>query len=101
VSQDIQKLVSANSRDRHAWDLLGQSLGLQGETLRSLRAQAESAALRRDFVAALDLLRSAQDLARNRARQGTLKREDEMEASIIDARARSFQTSRREQMLQR
>ena len=101
ASQDIQKLVSANSSDRQAWDLLGQSLGLQGEALRSLRAQAESAALRSDFVAALDLLRSAQDLARNRARQGTLKREDEMEAAIIDARTRSFQASRREQMLQR
>ena len=50
---------------------------------------------------ALDLLHSAQELARNRARQGTLKRSDEMEAAIIDARMRSFQASRREQMLQR
>lgn len=101
ATQDIQKLVSANSRDRQAWETLGQSLGLQGDTLRSLRAQAEGSALRGDFATALDLLRSAQDLARSRARQGTLKRDDEMEAAIIDARARSFQASRREQMLQR
>lgn len=101
ATQDLEKFVSANARDRYAWDMLGQSLGLQGEALRSLRAQAEGSALRGDFAGALELLRSAQELARNRARQGTLKRADEMEAAIIDARMRSFQASRREQMLQR
>ena len=98
---DMQKLVSANNRDRQAWDLLGEALGLQGETLRSLRAQAESSALRWEYVGALDRLRAAQELARNRARQGILSRSDEMEASIIDARVRVFQSARREQTLQR
>ena len=97
---DMQKLVSANNRDRQAWDLLGEALGLQGETLRSLRAQAESSALRWEYVGALDRLRAAQELARNRARQGILSRSDEMEASIIDARVRVFQSARREQTLQ-
>jgi len=101
AAQDMQMFVSANNRDRQAWDLLGQALGLQGDTLRSLRAQAEASALRWEYVGALDRLKAAQDLARNRARSGTLSRSDEMEASIIDSRARVFQSARREQMLQR
>jgi predicted Zn-dependent protease len=101
AAQDMQKFVSANARDRQAWDLLGQALGLQGEALRSLRAQAEASALRWEFVGALDRLKAAQELARQRARAGTLSRSDEMEASIIDTRARVFQSARREQMLQR
>ena len=101
AAQDLQKFVSANNRDRQSWDLLGQALGLQGETLRSLRAQAEASALRWEYVGALDRLKAAQELARSRARAGTLSRSDEMEASIIDTRARIFQSARREQMLQR
>ena len=101
AAQDMQMFVSANNRDRLSWDLLGQALGLQGDPLRSLRAQAEASALRWEYVGALDRLKAAQDLARNRARSGTLSRSDEMEASIIDSRARVFQSARREQMLQR
>ena len=101
AAQDMQMFVSANNRDRTAWDLLGQALGLQGDALRSLRAQAEASALRWEYVGALDRLKAAQDLARNRARNGTLSRGDEMEASIIDSRVRVFQSARREQMLQR
>ena len=101
AAQEMQKFVSANNRDRQSWDLLGQALGLQGETLRSLRAQAEANALRWEFVGALDRLQAAQELARTRARNGTLSRSDEMEAAIIDARARAFQSARREQVLQR
>ena len=101
AAQDVQMFVSANNRDRQSWDLLGQALGLQGDALRSLRAQAEASALRWDYVGALDRLKAAQDLARARARSGTLSRSDEMEASIIDTRARVFQSARREQVLQR
>ena len=101
AAQDMQMFVSANNRDRQAWDLLGQALGLQGDALRSLRAQAEASALRWEYVGALDRLKAAQELARSRARSGTLSRSDEMEASIIDTRARIFQSARREQMLQR
>jgi predicted Zn-dependent protease len=101
AAQDMQMFVSANNRDRTAWDLLGQALGLQGDALRSLRAQAEASALRWEYVGALDRLKAAQDLARDRARNGTLSRGDEMEASIIDSRVRVFQSARREQMLQR
>jgi predicted Zn-dependent protease len=101
AAQDMQTLVSANPRDRQAWDLLGEALGLQGETMHALRAQAEASALRWEYVGALDRLKAAQELARNRARQGTLSRGDEMEAAIIDARARVFQSARREQTLQR
>jgi len=84
AAQDMQMFVSANNRDRTAWDLLGQA-----------------SALRWEYVGALDRLKAAQDLARNRARNGTLSRGDEMEASIIDSRVRVFQSARREQMLQR
>ena len=101
AAQDMQMLVSTNPRDRQAWDLLGEALSLQGDALRSLRAQAESNALRWEYVGALDRLKAAQELARHRARQGNLNRTDEMEAAIIDSRVRVFQSARREQTLQR
>ena len=101
AAENLQKLVGTHPRESQLWDLLGQALGLQGDGLRSLRAQAEASALRWDYVGALDRLKAAQELVRARARTGQLSRSDEMEAAIIDARARLFQSARREQMLQR
>jgi predicted Zn-dependent protease len=101
AAEALQKLASAHPRERQLLDLLGQALGLQGDSLRSLRVQAESSAMRWDYVGALDRLRMAQEIARTRARTGSLSRSDEMEAAIIDARVRVYQSARREQVLQR
>ena len=72
-----------------------------GDGLRSLRAQAESRAVRFDLMAAIDRLLAAQDLVRQLVRQGGLSRTQEMDAAVIDTRLRQLRQARREQTLQR
>ena len=61
------------------------------------RAEAEAFAAQLDWQAALDRLRSAQELSRRAGAGGR----DHIEASIIDARAREMQSLLREQALER
>jgi predicted Zn-dependent protease len=93
--------LSSHPRDGHAWELNGQALDLAQEPLRSLRAQAEARAVRFDYVAAIDRLMAAQDLAKKWVQQGKLSRAQEIDASIIDTRLRQLRLLRREQTLQR
>ena len=74
---------------------------LAQDPLRSLRAQAEARAVRFDFVAAIDRMMAAQELARGLVAQGKLTRAQEIDASIIDTRLRELRQLRREQTLQR
>jgi predicted Zn-dependent protease len=101
AAHNLLEWVALHPRDAYAWELLGQALGLQGDSLRSIRAQAESLALKFDFAAAIDRLIAAQELAREWGRKGRLDRAQEMEAAIIDSRLRTLQLARREQTLQR
>lgn len=98
---DLDVWLGKHSRDAWAWELSGQALEKSGQTLRSLRAQAESRAVRFDYVAAIDRLLAAQDVARDMARQGRLSRTLEIDAAIIDTRLRQLRELRREQTLQR
>jgi predicted Zn-dependent protease len=84
-----------------AWQLLSSAYEQQGDTLRAIRAQAESRAVELDYSAAVDRLKAAQELARNMAREGRLDRGGHIEASIVDARLRALENLRREQALQR
>lgn len=101
AANNLLEWVALHPRDAYAWELLGQALELQGDSLRSIRAQAESLALKFDFAAAIDRLIAAQALAREWGRTGRLDRAQEMEAAIIDSRLRTLQLARREQALQR
>ncbi len=101
AAQDLLGWVALHPRDAQGWELLGQALNLQGDTLRAIRAQAESLALKFDYAAAIDRLMAAQELVRQLARSGRLDRGQEMEAAIIDSRLRTLQIARREQTLQR
>jgi len=97
ASERLQTWVSTHPRDGQAWTLLSRAWTAQGQTLRAIRADAESHAAELDYQAALDRLRGAQDLVR---RSATGSR-DYFEASIIDARAREMQSLLREQALER
>ncbi len=85
--------VASHPRDATAWRALSSLYGAQGEALRALRAEAESAVAVLDYVAARDRFKAAQDLAR----QGGGRPADHYEASIIDARARDIDARVREQ----
>ena len=97
ASDRLQTWVALNPKDSQAWQLLGQAWAAQGQTLRSLRSEAESHAAHLDYQAALDRLRAAQEFSRRNP--GTQR--DHIEASIIDARAREFVSLLREQALER
>jgi predicted Zn-dependent protease len=96
ASDKLQTWVTLNPKDALGWMLLSQAYAAQGQTLRSIRSEAESRAAQLDWQGALDRLRSAQELTR----RGTAPR-DHIEASIIDARARDMQSLLREERLQR
>jgi predicted Zn-dependent protease len=96
ASDKLQTWVALHPRDAQAWQLLSQAYAAQGQTLRSIRADAESRAAQLDWQAALDRLRAAQEFARRGAGA-----RDHIEASIIDARAREMQSLLREDKLQR
>jgi hypothetical protein len=62
----------------------------QKNTLRAIRAQAESRVAVLDYAAALDRFKAAQEAARSGANA------DHIELSIIDARARAVLTLQRD-----
>jgi len=91
VSDSLQTWVTLHPEDAHAWQLLAQAWQVQNQPLRALRAQAEAQVAIRDFGAAQDRLKAAQDLARRSGSQ------DYIEASIIDTRLRAVTELLREQ----
>ena len=91
VSDSLQTWVTLHPEEAHAWQLLAQAWQAQNQPLRALRAQAEAQVAIRDFSAAQDRLKAAQDLARRSSGQ------DHIEASIIDTRLRAVTELLREQ----
>jgi predicted Zn-dependent protease len=96
VSSRLQSWVPLHPRDAEAWLLLSQAYTAERQTLRALRAEAESYVARLDYAAALDRFRAAQEASR---RMGSAR--DHIEAQIIDARARQVASLLREQALER
>jgi predicted Zn-dependent protease len=88
--QDLQTWLASHPQDAAAWGVLARGADALGLTLRALRAQAEERAALGDLDAAIDRLRGAQQVARQRGR------EDFIEASVIDARLRQFEAQRRQ-----
>ena len=93
--------MAQHPRDAQGWELTGQAQEAMGERLRSLRSLAESRAVRMDWVAGIDRLLAAQDLARQMAKTPGLTRAQEVDSAIIDTRLRQLRELRREQTLQR
>ncbi|HEX2544782.1 MAG TPA: peptidase M48, partial [Ramlibacter sp.] len=96
AAQRLQTWVANNPRDGGAWQVLANALAAQGQSVRAVRAEAESRVAQLDYTAALDRFKAAQDLVRRGTGGG-----DHIEASIIDTRARQVESLLREQALER
>ena len=101
AASELSIWLNQHPRDASAWLLQASAYELQGDGLRSIRAQAEARAMELDYSAAVDRFKAAQALAHQMASEGKLDRGGHMEASIIDARLRDLERLRREQALER
>ena len=95
VASRLQSWVAERPKDAAAWQLLSSAYTAQGQSVRAVRADAESRFAELDYPAALDRFKAAQGLMRSSP--GTA---DYMEGSIIDTRARQTEALIREQALQ-
>jgi predicted Zn-dependent protease len=102
VAQALQEWVVAHRYDAQAWQLLSGVYAVQGQLLRSIRADAEAQVVRLDYAAAMDRFRAAQDLMRkNEAASAGSTGQDHIESSIIDTRRRQVELLLKEQALDR
>jgi hypothetical protein len=76
--------------------VLASAYAADGQTLRSIRAEAEAQVAHLDYAAAVDRFKAAQDLVRRSGASG-----DHIEASIIDTRARQVESILREKALEK
>lgn len=97
AAQRLQTWVALHPRDAQAWQLLAAAYAAQGQTMRSIRAEAEAQVAHLDYQAALDRFKAAQELARKAGPRAG----DHIEASIIDTRSREVELLLREQTLER
>jgi predicted Zn-dependent protease len=95
VSSRLQDWVAAHPKDATAWQLLATAYGSQNQTVRAIRADAESHAAQLDYAGALDRFKAAQGLMRSSPGSA-----DYVEGSIIDTRARQVESLVKEQALQ-
>lgn len=95
VSGRLQTWVAGHPKDAAAWQLLAVAYGNQNQTVRAIRADAESRAAQLDYAAALDRFKAAQSLMRSNPASA-----DYVEASIIDTRTRQIELVLKEQALQ-
>jgi predicted Zn-dependent protease len=85
----LQTWTSLHPRDANAWAQLGRGWLASGQTLRALRAEAESRIAVGDLTGGIDRLRAGQRMAR------ATSSADFIEASVIDARLREIETQAR------
>jgi beta-barrel assembly-enhancing protease len=88
--EGLQSWTSSHRGDALAWNELSACAERQGQTLRAVRAQAESRAALGDWSGAIDRLRAGQRLARSGATP------DFIESSVIDSRLRELEGQRRQ-----
>jgi predicted Zn-dependent protease len=95
VSERLQTWVTAHPGDAMAWQMLAVAYGQQNQTVRAIRADAESRVAQRDYPAALDRFKAAQAMMRSQPGSA-----DHVEGSIIDARARQVESLVKAQALE-
>ena len=95
VSGKLSTWVARYPRDSGAWQLLAVAYGNQNQTVRAIRADAESHVAQLDYAAALDRFKAAQNMLRSNPASG-----DFMESSIIDTRTRQVELLVRDQTAQ-
>jgi predicted Zn-dependent protease len=97
VAGRLQSWVSSHPKDAIAWQLLARAYGKQNQTLRAIRADAESRVAVLDYPGARDRFKAAQDWMRaNRDSAAN----NYIDSAIIDTRAREVAQLLREQTLQ-
>jgi predicted Zn-dependent protease len=95
--QNLQTWVAAHPTDSPAWQLLGNAYRSNGQSLRAIRAEAESQVALLDYAAAIDRFKAAQDMVRSGSATVATGR-DYMEESIIDVRTRQVQELLKQQV---
>ena len=95
VAERLQTWVTAHPGDARAWQMLAVAYGQQNQSVRAIRADAESRVAQRDYPGALDRFKAAQALMRSQPGSA-----DYVEGSIIDARARQVESLVKAQALQ-
>ena len=96
MAEDFQWWLSQNPNDAAVWGQLAMIAQVLQRPLLAIRAEAESRALRFDFIGALDRLRSAQKLGREWARSHEGTNPEEVEMMVIDVRLRAFEEAQRQ-----
>lgn len=96
AAQTLQVWVAEHPRDALVWQQLAAANTAQRRPVAAIRAEAEASVAQLDYSGAVQRLKAAQDLARQR-RQG----EEHIEASIVDTRLRQLEQLLREQALER
>jgi predicted Zn-dependent protease len=89
ASTRLLEWVVLRPRDALAWQLLARTRQAQGQTLRAVRAEAESRAAYYDFAGALERLKAAQALPE------TQRAADPIELAIVDSRRREVEAQLR------
>jgi predicted Zn-dependent protease len=82
--------VVLHPRDALAWQLLARARQAQGQTLRAVRAEAESSAAQFDYAGALERFKAAQALPE------ALRAADPIELAIVDSRRRAVEAQLRD-----
>ncbi|WP_240538330.1 M48 family metalloprotease [Rhodoferax sp. PAMC 29310] len=98
AAQNLQVWVTDHPTDAGAWQQLATLYAALGQTLRAIRAEAETQVARLDYAAGVDRLRAAQDLILE-GKVGANGGVDHIEASIIDTRKREVELRLKEQTL--
>lgn len=98
AAAQLQNWVTAHPRDAMAWQLLSSAYAAQGQTIRAVRAEAESRVAVLDYAPAVDRFKAARTLANNMPNKSSA---DHIEASIIDTRTRQVALLLKEQAVER
>jgi predicted Zn-dependent protease len=85
ASARLLEWVVLRPRDALAWQLLARARQAQGQTLRAVRAEAESRAAQYDFAGSLERFKAAQGLPER------LRAADPIELAIVDSRRREVE----------
>jgi predicted Zn-dependent protease len=96
AAQALQLWVAEHPGDALAWQQLAAANRAQQQLVAAIRAEAEANVAQLDYSAALQRLKAAQELARQRRLP-----EEHFEASIVDTRIRQLEQLVREQALER
>jgi len=89
ASARLLEWVVLHPRDAMAWQLLSRTRQTQGQTLRAVRAEAESRVAQFDYAGALERFKAAQALPE------PLRAADPIELAIVDSRRREVEAQLR------